>query len=339
MQDIADQLLISKVTVSKALRNHPDISKETKQKVIDLANELGYIPNLMARNLSAGRSKTIGVVVPKIAHHFFSTVIEAIYKTAYKNGFDVILTISQENPEHEALHIQTLLSMRVDGLMVSVTESTQDHAIFNMVKSKGVPFVFFDRYIEELDFSSVTTDDIQGAELGTEFLIRSGYKKIAFHGGYDHTNIGRDRKTGFLNVIKKHDMPINKEWIIASGFSEDDGYREFKKIIQSNNLPEVVFAITYPVALGIYAAASEYNISIPDDIDLISFGGMGYQKFVNPSISYIRQPATEIGVKSTELLISQLNGKSTSKEKIKLPTELVVNASPVNIDSFNNNFN
>jgi len=321
---MADQLKISKVTVSKALRNHPDISKKTKLRINQLATKLGYVPNLMARNLSAGRSKTIGVVVPKIAHHFFSTVIEAIYKTAYKNGYEIILTISQEDAEHEARHIQTLLSMRVDGLLISVTEKTSNKKIFKMVKSRNVPVVFFDRTIDGLGFNSVTTDDIQGAELATEFLIKSGHRKIAYFGGYSHTNIGQDRKTGFLRTMKKHGIPVKSEWLIESGFGEEDGYNAFDRLFKSKDLPEVIFAITYPVALGIYASALENNILIPKDIDLICFGGMGYQRFVTPSISYIKQNATEIGIQSAELLINELAGEPKRSVNIKVPTELII---------------
>lgn len=323
MKDIAERLSISKVTVSKALRDHPDISSETKMKVIDLARKLGYVPNQIARNLSAKSSRTIGVVVPKIAHHFFSTVIESIYNVAYKNGYEVILTVSQENAENEKKHIETLLSMRVDGLLVSVSEQTVNTEIFEMVKAKGVPFVFFDRKLSGLGFTSVTTDDIQGAELATEFLTGEGYRNIAFIGGYSHTNIGYDRQLGFKNVLERNGLPFSDDMVIQGGFSEEDGLKGFKLLLERGNVPEAVFAITYPVALGVYAAALEQNISIPENMDIICFGGMGYQKFVTPSISYIKQPATELGEKAMELLLTEVRGENVEKVDIKLPTELV----------------
>jgi LacI family transcriptional regulator len=325
LQTIADELQLSKVTISKALHNRTDVSTQTKQKVNETAIKMGYVPNFMARNLSAGHSRTIGVVVPKIAHHFFSTVIESIYSTAYKNDYEIILTVSQENAEYEAKHIQTLLSMRVDGLMISVTEKTRNTSIFEMVRKKDVPLVFFDRTIDGLGYSSVTNDDELGATMATEYLIKKGYRKIAHFGGYHHTNIGRGRTTAFLDTMKSHNIDVPENWIIEAGFGEDDGYSSFMKLYKTGKMPEVIFAVTYPVALGIYTAAAECGINIPDDIDIVCFGDSSYQRFFSPSITYVHQPAAELGEKATELVIAEIiNPEIRQEQHIVLPTELVL---------------
>ena len=163
LKDIADRLKVSKVTVSKALRDHPDISAEKKDLIRKTAQEIGYSPNFLARNLSSRKSNTIGLVVPKIAHHFFATAIETIYSIAFDHGYEIMMAVSQEDAYYEQTHIKTLLSMRVDGLLVSITEKTRDFELFNLVKKKKIPLVFFDRVIHNLGFSSVTTDDRNGA--------------------------------------------------------------------------------------------------------------------------------------------------------------------------------
>ncbi|MBN1409075.1 MAG: LacI family DNA-binding transcriptional regulator [Calditrichaceae bacterium] len=325
LQDIANKLNISKVSVSKALRDHPDISTLTKQRITATAQKMGYMPNFIARNLSSRQSNTIGLVVPKIAHHFFASAIEAIYQTAYMNNYEIIMTVSQENAEHEAKHIQTLLSMHVDGLLVSVTEQTKDNTIFDLVKKRGTPLVFFDRVVEGLGFSTVTNDDEKGTYLAIKKIIEAGYTKIAHLAGYGHSNIGYNRRKGFESAAKEGKLKIPNDWIIEGGFAEQDGYDGFMSIQKSANLPEVIFAVTYPVALGIQLAAQETGIKIPDQLEIISFGGSIYNRFGSPSITYIDQPIKELGARAIQLVIDEIKNPDTAQEQhITLPTELIV---------------
>jgi LacI family transcriptional regulator len=325
LSDIAKKLDVSSVTVSKALRGHPDISSETVKKVKAVAKELGYVPNFMARNLSSKNSRMIGVIVPKIVHFFFSTVIESIYDAAFENGYEIILTVSQENPERELLHIQSLLSMRVDALIISVTENTIDYTIFDTIRKMGIPITFIDRIIPLKEFNSIVTDDYGGAVLGTEQAIKTGYKKLGTIGGYQHTNIGRDRLKGFKDTIKKHHLPIYPEKIILGGFSEQEGYRGFMKLYSSGNLPEFLLAVSFPVALGIYKAAQELGLKIPKDFDIICFGTGEFGNFLTPKITMIDQPATTLGRAAVELTLENIrNHESFEPKHIKLPTKLII---------------
>jgi len=227
LKDIAGRLKVSKVTVSKALRDHPDISAEKKDLIRETAQEMGYTPNFLARNLSSRKSNTksntIGLVVPKIAHHFFATAIETIYSIAFDHGYEIMMAVSQEDAYYEQTHINTLLSMRVDGLLVSITEKTRDLKLFNLVKKKKIPLVFFDRVIHNLGFSSVTTDDRGGAYKAVKHAIEAGYTKIAHLAGFSYTNIGKERYIGYEDAMKEHNLPINPEWIIEGGFGEESG--------------------------------------------------------------------------------------------------------------------
>jgi LacI family transcriptional regulator len=325
LDDIAEKLHVSKVTVSKALRGHPDISSETSKKVKKVARELGYSPNYMARNLSSRRSNTIGVVVPKIAHFFFSSVIEAIYDRAFENNYEIILTVSQENAEREARHIQSLLSMRVDGLIVSVSQATKDLGIFENVKARGVPLTFMDRVPNIEGFNTVVADDRAGAFAATEQAISIGYKKISHLAGFQHTSIGKERYLGFVDAMKQYGIPIKPEWVVQGGFSEIDGYRGFGEMYKSGKLPEFIFASTFPVALGVYRGAEEHGLKIPDDIDIISFGSSGLNQFLSPPMSYVEQPSVELGQKAFDLTLESIRQtEQIVPQRVKLPTKLVL---------------
>jgi LacI family transcriptional regulator len=325
LKDIADELELSKVSVSKALRDHPDIGLETKQLVRETAERLGYVPNFMARNLSSKQSRTIGLVVPKIAHHFFASAIETIYQTAFENNYEIIMTVSQENVENELIHLQTLLSMQVDGLIISVTEQTKDTAIFETVRKQNIPLVFFDRVFENLGFSTVTADDEQGTYNAITEIIKTGYSKIAHLAGYSYTNIGKKRQSGFKRAMKDNNLEVRNSWIVETGFAEEDGYTGFIKLFRSGELPEVIYTVTYPVALGVILAAQEAGISIPRDLQIVSFGGSIYNRFVAPSISYIDQPSEEIGKRAVELLLDEIkNPEMREEQHLVIPTELVI---------------
>jgi len=325
LKDIADKLKVSKVTVSKALRDHPDISEETKKLIRDTAQEMGYTPNYFARNLSSRESTTIGLVVPKIAHHFFATAIETIYSVAFDNGYEIMMAVSQEDAFYEKTHINTLLSMHVAGLLVSITEKTKETEIFDLVKKKNIPLVFFDRVIKNIGFSSITTDDIGGAYKAVKYAISRGYTKIAHLAGYQYTNIGSERFAGYKKAIIEAGLKINKEWVIEGGFGEEDGYRGFWKLFKSNNMPEVIFTVTFPVAMGMYTAAEEIGLSIPDDVDIISFGGSAYNRFFSPSMTYLDQPTALLAEKAILLLIEQIKNPLSSEEvHITVPGEIVV---------------
>jgi LacI family transcriptional regulator len=332
LADIAKKVNVSKVTVSKALRGHPDISSTTKEKIKQVARELGYIPNYMARNLSSNSSRTIGVIVPKIAHSFFSNVIEAIYDSAFEQKYEIILTVSQENAERELQHIRSLLSMRVDGLIISVSQQTKDDAIFQKIKKWGIPLTFMDRVINIQGFNSVVADDQGGAFSAVEQAIKVGYRKIAHFAGYTHINIGKERLLGYESAMKKYGLTVRPEWIVHGGFSEEDGTKGFKRIYESGNLPEVIFAVTFPVALGVYRAAQHYGLTIPKDIDIISFGNSGgLNQFLSPPMSYVEQPTKELGRKALELTIENVKQKNKSLPRtITLPTRLVLCKTCVN---------
>jgi len=315
LSDIAKKLNVSIVTVSKALRNHPDISSNTKERVKQLAQELGYTPNYMARSLAAKRSNTIGLVVPKLSNYFYPAVIKSIYDTTYKNKYNVLLTVSYEDPEREIHHLETLMSMRVDGILVSLSQKTTETFIFNKIKKMGIPIVFFDRTMDGLDFSSIKVDDHNAAYIAVEHAIKKGYKKIAHFAGYSTVNIGRHRFDGFIEAMNKYNLPIYQDWIIECGFSQEYGYEAFMKIYKNGKLPEIIFTVGFSVALGVYTAATEVGIKIPEDIDLIFIGDGQVNPFASRSLSCVSLPVKEMGAKAVEVLINEINNYQSISPK------------------------
>ncbi len=325
LNDIAKKLGISIISVSKALRGHHDISKKTADLIKKTALELGYTPNLMARSLASRKSNTIGIVIPQIAHHFFSSIMDHIYNYARTNNYAIFLTVSQENAEMQKIQIQTLLSMRVDGIIISITQDTTDFEIFEIVKKRQVPLVFMDRIPDMEACNTVTVDDKGGAYKAVEHAIKLGYRKIAHFAGHANINIGRDRILGFTQAMKDHGLEINNDWIIEGDFGEKSGYDSFMKLYHEKNLPDFILAVTYPVAIGIYMAAKEVGMKIPNDIDLICFGNSHVQELLSPPLSCVDQPPHELAKKSMDLLIENISKNENFKyQRVVIDTELIL---------------
>ena len=323
--DIAKELKVSKVTVSKALRDHPDISAERKRIVKDKAKEMEYFPNFAARNLSAKKSNTIGVIVPAIANSFFAQVIEAIYNYAFEHDYEIILAISQEDSEKERKYLETMLSMKVDGIITSVSMHSKNIDMFRKIKSINIPLVFFDRILNMKGISSVTVNNELGAYQAITHAIKTRYKKIGFLAGFDDINIGKERMIGFEKAMNENKIKIKKDWVVNCGYSKEEGYNGFYELYNKGKLPQLIFAVTFPVALGAYCAAEELGLTIPDDFDIICFGNSKINKYLKPSITCIDQDASEVGINSLKLIFEMIaKGKGFKPQKIKIEPKLKI---------------
>ncbi len=326
--DIAKILNVSRITVSKALRDHPDISRGMKERIRQVAEELGYIPNMTATSLHTRRSGTIGVVVPDVTNSFFSFAIHGIMDEATRHGYHIILTVSRENVDIERENIRNLLSLRVEGLLVAVSKETQKNSIFEKIKKNNVPLVFFDREIENSGFSSVGIDDRSAATRIVEYAVQQGYTRIAHLAGSSRSAIGRQRLAGYLSVLRKYDLPVNQHWIIEGGFDRTSGYQGFKKILKHGDLPEVVFAANDRIAQGTYEAIAEAGLTIPDDIGVIALGHTEFAKVLSPTLTIIHVSPQELGRKAMELLARQIEeGIPEKPTRIQLETSLLINQS------------
>ena len=305
--DIARELNVSRVTVSKALRDHPDISKAMKKKIREVARQMGYVPNLIARQLNSRRTFTIGIVVPDLENSFFSYVVDSMIDYATEHNYYVILTVSREKEIIEKQNIENLIGMRVDGLLVCLSQETTSREVFNVVKKMKIPLVFFDRAFDNLIFSRVVFNDKPGAENSVNLIIANGFTRIAHFAGYQKTNIGKLRSEGFTQALSKNKIPIVKEWIIEGGFEVNDGYESFKKLYRSGALPEVIFTVNDRVALGAYKAAKEAGLSIPEDIGIFGYGFNEITDFFDPQLTVINQNPRKMGLEAIKLLINEID--------------------------------
>lgn len=327
LADIAERLSVSRVTVSKALRGHPDISEEMAKKIRKMAADLGYSPNRMARNLSSRRSHLLGLVVPKIAHFFFGSVIESVYNRALEHKYETILMVSHENDEQEVRNLQTLVSMRVDGIIISVSARTHDIKVFEWIKKVGIPLLFMDRlpYPTPKNAIGVLVDDCGGARKAVEQAIAVGYDSIAFVGGDKNVNIGRDRFQGYVDALREHGLPVDDDLIYHGGYGTEAGFEGLKRLADKGKLPQCIFAVTYPVALGIYEAAKSLNIRIPSDIDIICFGDSDVGRLITPALSCISQPTHRLGVEAVNLMMKMIESPdAVNPGNVVIPTELVL---------------
>lgn len=312
-------------TVSMALSDHPHVSPTTKAEIRKIAKKMGYTPNLIARKLSSREKRTLGLIVPKVAHPFFSEAIEAIYDEAHQREYDIFMMVSSEDPALEAHHIKTLLGLQVDGFLISVTEKTTDISPFKTILSKNKRLVFFDRIIESLPCSSVVCDDEQGCYNLVSFALDHGYTKIGHIAGYADIYIGRERRRGFERALKDRNIPINQNWIVEGGFDQSDGYAGMMKLYQRGPLPQLVCTVSFAAALGTLKAIRELKLAIPQDIDVISFGDSGYNSQLKPSLTAAHLDAKEIGRKAVDLLIAQLTSSPVaSQKKVIVPTQLMI---------------
>lgn len=327
LSDIAECLNITKVGVSKALRDHPDISAETRELVKRTAAEMGYMPNLLARSLSSKRSHTLGVVVPKIAHTFFSSVIEAIQEEATKEGYGIVLAVSNETAALERQHIERLLAMRVDGLLVSVSKEYPDLNVYERVRDMNVPLVFFDRHIEDLGFSSVTVDDWGGAFRAVEYMIAQGSTRVAHVAGTSKVGIGQKRRAGYEAALRKHGLPLREHWIVEGGFDEWHGYDAYVQILRSGDVPDAIFAVTFPVSLGVRGALREHRPDLLENTQITSFGMGGPNEFYVAPYACIRQRTGEMGRRAVRILLDEIEREvAVPPQHLVLTTDLVTPA-------------
>jgi len=320
--DIAKKLNVSRVTVSKALRNHPDISPGMKKRVNEAVKKMGYVPNLIAKQLNSKKTNTIGVVVPDLENSFFSYVVDSIIDYSTVNDYRVILTVSREKADVEKQNIENLIGMRVDGLLICNSQETKETAICTMIKKMGIPLVFFDRVVRERGFSSVVFDDRSGATKSLDEVIGSGFTRIAHFAGYKTVNIGKERLEGYRESLLKHGITLREKWIIEGGYELRDGFDSFKKLLSLGDLPELIFAVNDRVALGAYMAAAEAGLKIPSDIGIMGYGFSETTDLFNPPMAVINQDPRKMGRIAAQRLIEEIKNEKKSKAvKIRIEEE------------------
>jgi DNA-binding LacI/PurR family transcriptional regulator len=329
VKDIANQLKLHYTTVSKALSNHPDISIATKRRVLSIAKKLDYHPNSIAKNLKKQGTSTLGVIVPSIKNDFFSAVISGIEEVAYGREFNTVVCQSNESSDREAVHVGTLISNRVAGVLVSVAQTTISGAHFNALGKQGIPLVFFDRVCDDIEADKVVVDDYDGAVQAVRHLIKSGYKRIAHLAGPKNTSIGRDRCRGYMDELKRNGIPIDHDMITYGGLEEKNGIAALKELTSRCSMPEAIFAANDPVALGAYKEIKRMGLKIPQDVALVGFGNITLSSYLDPPLTTVSQFPYELGRTAASVLLRRIENSdhemSPAMEVIK--TELILRKS------------
>lgn len=307
IKDIARALNISPSTVSRALKNHPDISQDTKDSVNKYAKDFNYKPNALALSLRMSKNNTIGVIVPEIIHYFFSSILSGIEQIANQEGFNVILCQSSENYEKEIRNTQALIASRVSGVLACLSKHTTNYDHFQEIIESDIPLVFFDRICIGINTDRVVVDDYTGAFSAVEYLIQTGCKRIAFYSSPLHLEISKNRRNGYLDALRKYNLPVD-ESLIRVCDTREEAIIITPEILDRPNRPDGFFAINDHCAAGILHAAKLAKLQVPQDISIFGFSDGELAKACDPMLSTVEQHGFEMGKNAAQLLLDKING-------------------------------
>lgn len=325
IKDIARNLGVSVSTVSRALKDHPDISLETKQLIKAYAEQVNYRPNVLALSLRKQKTNTIGLIIPAIVHHFFSSVISGIEDLAYKEGYNLIICQSNENQHREAINLQTLIDHRVDGILVSLSKTTQSFEHFREAIDSGIPIVFYDRVTDALDSDKVIMDDFEGGRIATNHLINRGCKNIIHLAAPQHLLIGMNRRRGYCEALKKAGLEIREDHILKCDTREE-------VLTLKNHLlniaPSVdgIFAVNDSTAMAAIQVLQSKGFRVPDDIAVVGYGDGPNATIIHPELTTIVQKGYEMGRESVKMLLRRLNNPAADinyQTKVFKPTLII----------------
>lgn len=327
--DIASKLNISIATVSRALKDDPVVNKKTRKKVSQAAEEMGYRSNHFARNLRNQRTETIGVIVPKLNSHFMSSVIAGIESVANTKGYNLIISQSSESAEKEIASAKTMFNNRVDGLLVSLAYNTEDLSHFDIFLKKNIPVIFFDRVMEDENYTNIIIENKKAAYEATTHLIEQGCKKIVHITASSKQNVYNNRLDGYKQALADHGLKFDKKNVIATNLSLEAGEAAAELILQMKSLPDAVFVANDNCAVGCMIALKNAGIQIPGDIAFVGFNNDAVSKVIEPNLTTINYPGYQMGEVAAQHLIHHLNGTSNiqTTNTIILRSEFIIRES------------
>lgn len=332
IHDIAKKLNVTASTVSRALNDHPSISLATKKLVIAVAEEMNYQTNSIAAALRNGKSNTIGVIVPEVNRFFFSTIIKGIEEVVRDAGYSVMICQTNDLLEKEKESINSMLKLRVDGILVSYAKETDNFDHFQEVLRKNVPLILFDRTDDSLNVSSVVIDDRLGSFRATEHLIKQGCKRIVHFSGPQNVSSYRERKQGYKDALHKYGIPSPEKYIINSQLDYNSGYAHGEEILTWDTPPDGIYAASDYSAIGAITKFKEGGLVIPDDIAVVGLANEPFTSFVEPPLSSINLHAHKIGQCAAQIFLNQVHNKQNyNVGKTVLRPDLIIRASSIKI--------
>ncbi|WP_299090569.1 LacI family DNA-binding transcriptional regulator [uncultured Metabacillus sp.] len=324
MSDVAKLAKVSPATVSRVLSNPELVSKETREKVMDVINQVNYKPHIVARQFRTKETKIILVVVPDITSPFFSKVLRGIEHVAVSHGYQVILGDTENDIEREKEYINLLQQKQADGMVLLTArlnktemEEIADH----------FPIVLACEYMDGLNIPTVSIDNISSARKATEHLIKLGHTKIAHISGPLHNILSKDRIKGYKQALLSHDLEVESAYIQEGNSTFESGYHQMMKLLAFEVPPTAVFAFNDETAMGAIRAAKDSGLSVPEDLAVVGFDNIKMSIIHEPNLTTINQPKYKIGMKAMELLLGLINGEKLTKKKIVLKDELIIRES------------
>lgn len=313
--DIAAALKLSPATISRALNDGVYVKAETKKKVLDMAQKLGYRRNLMASSLRSNKTNTIGLIVPRISMFFHAEVITTIQNELHKVGYNLIICQSNDSLQLEKELANTMFSSRVDGVIAACTLQTEDFSHFDIFVSNNIPVVFYDRVpTKPYNATIIKGDDFRGGYLATQHLLELGCKRIAHISGPLISNLYIDRSMGYKKALAEHNLPINEDLIFYQELTHENAYKAMEKMFERPIKPDAVFASNDLSAIAVLEFAREHNIAVPEDLKIVGYSNDVRTEIIRPSITTIEQFPVLMGIEVVEELMKKLNDKTSESE-------------------------
>jgi LacI family transcriptional regulator len=327
MKDIASDLGLSLMAVSKALRNHSDISEETRNRVLKRAQKLGYRPNWVARSLVSQRTYIVGLIIPDLMHSFFAEVARGVARTVERLGYQLVISDSGENPETEERQIERLMDRSVEGLIIASAQTNNRAAVFSTLRNGKLPFVLIDRMPASIDANYVGSKDDDIGAMATEHLIEQGCRRIAHLRG-PTISTGTGRLRGYRRMLAKYGLHALPEYVVQGHHDDGAGYRAMRELLQLTPTPDGVFCYNDPVAAGAIKAVLEAGLNVPKDVAIIGAGNVHYSDLLRIPLSTVDQSSLAIGERAAELMTRCMEAKTPPLPRcILIPPRLVVRES------------
>ncbi len=327
LADIARELGISKMTVSRAINNDPLVKPKTRERVLEASRRLNYQPNIFARALATNRSHLIGVIVPDLMHSYFAEILHGVGIVARASKLQIVIGNSEEHVNREVSEVEALRS-RTDGLIIAPSVPQSKMNLYRKMIEDGTKIVLIDRTIEGLDCPMVTTDDLKVGLLATEHLISLGHRRIGHLRGTT-VSTSKYRLEGYKQALAKNDIRFEKSLVRDCGLMESDGYKTMKAWIKEGNLPTAIFAVNDPAAIGAMQALSEAGIKVGEDLGIVGGGNIHYGDMLRVPLTTVSWSRGEMGQSAARLLIQLIegNGRDAQNQKIILSPSLVIRKS------------
>jgi len=324
--DVAKRAGLSKTTVSRVINNQAYVSEEKRALVLQAMKELDYHPNPAARRLRGQQTMTIGVLVSAIVHPLFACLVDAIERTAYENGYKVMICQSQGNKEKELLFLNLLKTKQVDGIIITSLEN--DWKNIEPFVTHG-PIVLCNEYINESSVPVIKLDQFNGTYLGIQHLIKRGHRKIGYCTGGLFAEYGKDkdRNQGYQKAMAEAGVSINPAWIFVDRHTSEDGKKLLAHMLDMDDRPTAIFTGSDEIAAGMLVQAREQGVRIPEDLAVMGFDDQPIAEWTSPPLTTVRQPAEEMGQKSTQMIIDALHQNAAGMEQLELPIEIIIRQS------------